>query len=89
MGKLGREAQAVKAGFGSFGQGNLESGVLAPQSVAQKGLPGLQLGTSLSFSDLLLHGEGAQPEGSQERGLLNTRPRLGGFEEGRALPAWV
>lgn len=69
-----KEAHAIEAGFGSLGWRILKSGVLVPQSVAQKGASGPQLGTSHGFSDLLLHGEGAQPDDSHKTGLSSTRP---------------
>lgn len=87
--KLGKEAQAVEAGFGSCGAGN--SGIWDPGStgcVAQEGTLRLQLGTSPWLLGLVASWRRGSVEG-QQRGLSSTRPRLGGCEEGRGPLAWV
>lgn len=65
--KLGKEAQAVEAGFGSCGAGT--SGIWDPGStgcVAQEGTLGLQLGTSPWLLGLVASWRRAQPEGQRE-----------------------
>lgn len=65
---LGKEAQALKAGLGSFGKVILEFGSLILQSVAQKRVLGLKLVISPWFLRLVASWRRGEARGGPEGG---------------------
>lgn len=68
--------EALRVGSASLVQRILECGVLVPWSMAEKGSHGLQLGTSLGFSDLLWR-RGTARQRPEREALPSTRPLVG------------
>ena len=81
---LGKKPRPWKLALGHLGRKFWNLGSWFHKVWHGKEYPGSGWDHRLGLSGLLLHGEGAEPEDSQGRGISSTRPRLGGCEEGRA-----